>query len=351
MNNRDKISVLIVDDSFFFRKIIRDILSFDSDIKVVGEVVNGKEAVKEAQRLNPDVITMDYLMPVMDGLTATKEIIKTVKPLPAIIMLSAITERGAYETLMSLNAGAVDFILKPFLGESELEIEKIAEIEKIKEELIIKIKIAARANIYRFGGAADNIFSRKKENYKEPSKIIIIGASTGGPPLLENILVQIPVEFSGAILIIQHMPAYFTKIFSQRLNEISKIIVEEAKEGRKISAGLTLVAPGDFQMGIKKGKILLIEKNYDSYFNPSIDFTMSSCAAAFKDKIVGIILSGMGEDGKEGIKSLKAAGGYIIAQDPETAVVGSMPESIIKEGLTDEIIPPNKIAKRIMELS
>ena len=348
---KNKIRVLIVDDSFFMRKLLREILDSDSEIEVIGEAKNGAEAIGEASRLKPDVITMDYKMPKLNGAQATEKILEGPEPLPVIIMLSAYARKEAKETLKILRAGAVDFILKPS-GELSLD------IDKIKEEIIRKIKIASRAKIQRH----KPLRIKEKKSIKERKsaiKVVIIGASTGGPPVLENIISKLPSSLAAAVLVIQHMPAHFTKIFAERLSEISEIPVKEAEENDIIKIGQVIVARGGFQMKIKEendGKIskkmIYLTKEPGKYgLCPSIDVSMLSASRVYFNQIVGVILTGMGEDGLEGIKAIKAVHGYVIVQEPVTAVIDSMPKAIIKNGLADEILPPDKIAQRIVELS
>jgi len=346
-----KIRVLVVDDSFFMRKLLRDLIIKDVQIEVVGQAKDGFQAIAEAARLKPDVITMDYNMPGMNGDEAIVKILKGTDPLPAIIMISAHTRTGAEETLRSLRAGAVDFILK---NSGELSLN----IDKKKEEIIDKIKLAAEARVIRHKKLKIDKSKKNKESKEAAGKIVVIGASTGGPPVVENILSAFPAKFDFSILIVQHMPKGFTERFAERLNRISKFLVREAKEGDKIKNGMALVAPGGFHVQIKRSKdkdssdrfIHLNEDSPQNGLRPSIDVLMNSVAHIYADNVIGIILTGMGCDGKEGMRAIKTVYGKTLVQSPETAVISSMPNSVIEAGLSDEILSPEKIADRVMKM-
>ncbi len=346
-----KIRVLIVDDSFFMRKLLLDILSSDAEIEVVGEAKDGVEAVLAAARLKPDVITMDYLMPKMNGRDSIEKIMQGAEPVPRIIMLSAHAEEGAETTLQCLAAGCVDFVLKPS-GELSLD------IEKIKKEIISKVKMAANAR-FRFFGKTNRQVKKKVAIEKHALKVVAIGASTGGPPILEQIISSLSADLDMAVLVVQHMPAYFTKTFAERLDKITHFSVKEAEEGDVVKVGMVFVAPGEFHMELEKkseeensGVVIHLTKTPPkNEFRPSIDVLMASAVRCYRNKIVGVILTGMGSDGLEGMRAVKNARGCTIVQNPETAVVDSMPKSVIDGGLADEILPPDKIAEKIAELS
>lgn len=345
------IKVLIVDDSFFMRKLLRELLSVDPQIEVVGEAHDGVEAIGEVIRLNPDVITMDYNMPRMNGIETIEHILKDTGRHPAIIMVSATTKEGAEETFACLRAGAVDYILKPS-GELSLDIEKIGS------EIISKIKVACNATVRKFEPLKEYRGPKTVKNVNT-QKIVAIGASTGGPPIIEDILAGLPGNLDAAVLITQHMPPNFTRSFAERLDRISELVVIEAAGGEEIKNGMGFVAPGGFHMllieekkqGVTKNYIKLTEDPLVNNFRPSVDVMMQSIAKKdCKEKCVGVILTGMGEDGREGIRAIKQAGGYIIAQEPRTAAVGTMPNAVIKAGIADAILTPLNIAKKILDL-
>lgn len=346
--SREKIKVLIVDDSFFMRKLLRKLLDSDPDIEVVGEAKDGKMAIEEILKLKPDVVTMDYNMPKMTGAEATREILKRAERPPAILMLSAYTKEGAEETFESLRAGAVDFITKPS-GELSLD------IDEIKSEILEKVKIAAKARVKKFKRLKSKVVREIKKIKKGKAKAIVIGASTGGPPVVEDILSELPANLQATVFIVQHMPKYFTESFAQRLDRFSKLRVKEAKSGDIVENGVGFVAPGNFHMRLRQSDskiIVQLTTEPPRYgLRPAIDITMISAGEIYGSNLIGIVLTGMGKDGTEGSAIIKKNGGYIIAQDPKTAAVASMPEAVIKEKLADEILPPEKIAKRIIELT
>ncbi|MEK7453108.1 MAG: chemotaxis response regulator protein-glutamate methylesterase [Patescibacteria group bacterium] len=353
-----KIRVLIVDDSFFMRKLLIEILSSSNEIEVIGSAKNGLEAISEAKRLKPDVITMDYQMPNMNGAQATEEILKDSESFPAVIMLSAFTKEEAEETFESLRAGAVDFIVKPS-GELSLD------INKLKDKIIARIKMAAMAHVKK-RKVLDEIVQKsfikgkkRDDDIEESSvKIVVIGASTGGPPVIEDIIITFSQNFSAPILIVQHMPEHFTKSFAERLNKVSKIPVKEAEEGDLVRAGQIFIAPGGFHMKVQKRddnkleKFIHLTKEPAIHgLRPSIDVLMNSVAHNYVNQIIGVILTGMGSDGMEGMRAIKTVYGHTIVQAPETAVIDSMPRAVIDSGLADYILPPEEIMKKIVELS
>lgn len=354
MNHQHKIKILIADDSFFMRKLLARLLTNESDIEVVGEAKDGKEIVELAKHLRPDVITMDYNMPELNGAMATREILSDSNFHPAIIMLSAFTKEGAQETLECLHAGAVDFLQKPS-GELSLDIDKVGD------ELLQKIRVAAHAHV-RIRMESKKVYKpipvlkkpllngRKKEGV--PKWLILIGASTGGPPVVEEILAHMHPNMDAAILIVQHMPPHFTKSFAQRLDKFTPFTVNEAKEGDKIVEGTVLVAPGDFHMKIQHAhneqySVHLTQDPVVSGIRPSIDVLFFSAVKRWEGKIIAVELTGMGQDGLDGMHALKAAGAYVVVQDLHTAVVESMPGEVIRAGLADEILSPQAIAQYI----
>lgn len=348
---RNKIKVLIVDDSFFMRKLLRELLEVDPDIEIVGEARDGAEAIGEVVRLSPDVVTMDYNMPRMNGADTVCHILNDTGRRPAVIMLSATTTQGAEETFACLRAGAVDYIVKPS-GELSLDIETIAE------EIIAKVKVASRAHIRKYEPL--QVYVGKKNRRNESSQqIIAIGASTGGPPALEDIVSKLPGSLGAAVLITQHMPPNFTRSFAERLDRVSELVIHEAMEGEEVKNGMGYVAPGGYHMVLRQEKNGALVKNFIhltldppvNNFRPSVDVMFRSVAQnGYMNKTIGVILTGMGEDGREGMRTLKDAGAHVFAQDPKTAAVASMPNAVINAGLADEVLPPEAIAQRILDL-
>jgi two-component system, chemotaxis family, protein-glutamate methylesterase/glutaminase len=349
MHQLTPIRVLVVDDSFFMRKLLCELLEKDPSIEVVGNAKDGIEALGQAVKLKPDVITMDLNMPRMNGLTATGAILKEPGHLPAIVMISAFTAVDAKETLECLRAGAVDYVQKPS-GELSLDIEKIAD------EIIRKIKMAARAHVYRHKEIPLKD-QKEKVEIRHATKVIVIGASTGGPPVVEDIIAGLPVNLGAAVLIAQHMPGYFTDKFAARLDGMSSLPVKEAEDSEAVKANTVYLTPGGFDTTLVRkaedGRCFIKLKkveNTKGKLVPSIDRLMESAAEVYSGKVLGIELTGMGKDGLAGAKAIKKSGGYFIAQSPDTAVVSSMPDEIIEAKLANEILSPKEIIKRIGEI-
>lgn len=355
-NNRlvedaETVRVLVVDDSFFMRTLVSDMLNSDPDIKVVGAAKDGNDALEKLKTLRPDVITLDYLMPGLSGLRTLKRIMRE-RPTP-VIMLSAYTEEGTAATIECLEAGAVDFVLKPSGAVS-------VDIEKVKDKLTAKIKRASKVNIQKI----KSILARKRvKQFLAPGvvvkeKVFVIGSSTGGPSVLELILSELPSNFPAAILIVQHMPAKFTNSLAERLNRMSEIVVKEAEGGDVIEPGKAYVAPGDFHMTVKRimtegATRAIISLNQGPQVHglrPSVDVTMKSVADVYGENAVGIILTGMGRDGAEGMRAIKRRNGKTIAQDEATSLIYGMPREVIEKGDADYVFPVFEISQGIIQL-
>lgn len=350
----NKIRVLVVDDSALMRLSISDILNSDKGIEVVATARDGEEGIKKITELKPDVVTLDIEMPRLDGLNALGYIMSEI-PTP-VVMVSAYTQRGAEATLRALEYGAVDFVPKPSGTISR-------NIETIGNELIAKVKVAAAVDL-------DNLeFIRPKktsENYIKPKpkknvpgvKVIAIGASTGGPRALGEILPQLDSDIPAGLLIVQHMPTGFTKSFAARLDKESKVGVKEAEVGDRIEQGMVLIAPGDYHMTVRRettgnGTTGVVSLNQDPPvfgLRPTVDVMMLSVAEVYDDKTVGVILTGMGSDGAKGMKAIKENKGKTIAQGKDTCVVYGMPKAAIEKGIVDKVVPLNKIAEQIMKM-
>jgi two-component system chemotaxis response regulator CheB len=336
-----KLRVLVVDDSGYVITAVSNKLNADPEIEVIGSARNGIEAVEKVKSLKPDVVTMDVIMPEMDGIAALEEIMEQC-PTP-VVMLSALTSENAETTLKALELGAVDFFLKP------------SAINPVSDDtLAAKIKTAAKSNLIKNGHRAKKIGVDRKGISKEKSstfkKLVVIGASTGGPRSLMQIVPALPVDMPAAILIVQHLPPVFTRSLAERLDQVSQINVEEAGEGSIASEGRILVAPGDYHMLIESGgKIRLDQGPHVLGVRPAVDVTMKSAAAKFGAAVVGVILTGMGIDGTQGASYVKGAGGTVLAQDEATSAVYGMPMSVVKAGLADQVLPLDKIADGIIE--
>ena len=336
-----KIRVLVVDDSRYVITAVTNRLNADPEIEVIGSAHDGIEAIKKVKSLKPDVITLDVIMPEMDGITTLKKIMEEC-PTP-VVMLSALTSENAETTIKALEIGAVDFFLKPSA------INPVAD-----NTLADKIKVAARCKLVKNGQFAADTISIKKginsDNHSAFKKLVVVGASTGGPRSLMQIIPALPADIPAAFLIVQHLPPTFTKSLADRLNHVAQMNVEEAREGSIASKGKILVAPGDFHMLVEDGgKIKLNQRPHILGVRPAADITMKSAAAKYGSSVIGVILTGMGIDGTAGASFIKSAGGKVLAQDEATSAVYGMPMSVAKAGYADQILPLHKIADAIVE--
>lgn len=346
------VKVLIVDDSAFMRNALSNMLSSDPEIQIVGKAKDGLEAIELVEKLKPHIVTMDVEMPRMDGITALKHIMER-NPVP-VIMVSSLTVEGAKVTLDALEYGAVDFIPKNL---SDLSLN----IVKIKEILIEKIKHIARRGLVRRSvrPVADKTIEIPKPIPSRTTgerriNLVSIGTSTGGPKALQEILPRLPKDFPTPIVIAQHMPPNFTKPFAERLNQLSQIIVKEAEDGEPLKNGVAYIAPGSGHMRVIRTKPIetnihisaTFEENY--IYKPSVDALMLSVAEFFPGRALGVILTGMGNDGLKGLIALKKTGGRVFAQNEETCVVYGMPRAVIEAGIADKILPLEEIAGEII---
>ncbi len=351
------IKVLVVDDSTLVRKIITESLESDPLIKVVGAAENGEMAVKLTKELNPDVITMDIEMPVMDGLTALRTIIST-NPKP-VIMLSVFTQHGAEETFKALEYGAVDFIPKPSSMVS-LSINDIAELLRSKVKSVSQSRVDSgetplrkRTAVEAAGTAADKKPAFPADRKSASSRIVGIGTSTGGPAALMQVFTNIPPNFPSSILVVQHMPEGFTRAFAERLDTMSQLKVKEAQDMDQVLPGCAYVAPGNQHIAIEEKNnnryVRVFQGEKVSGHRPSIDVLFDSMAATTGRNTVAVIMTGMGRDGAEGITRIREAGGKTIAQNEETSIVYGMNRVAVEKGGIDDIVPLSEIPKKIVE--
>jgi two-component system, chemotaxis family, protein-glutamate methylesterase/glutaminase len=338
-----KIRVLVVDDSIYVVKAVSRRLAAEPGIEVIDTASNGVQAIEKVKALKPDVVTLDVVMPEMDGLTALKYIMMEC-PTP-IVMLSALTSDNAEPTIRALEYGAVDFFLKP----SSL---KPYGVNDEDNTLVAKIKMAAKQDVSGKGTPMPRSSIKKKsspQEHEDFKKLVIIGTSTGGPRALMQLVPSLPKNISAGILIVQHMPPMFTKSLAERLDLASEIHVAEAGEGDEIQRGVALMAPGDFHMVVNdKGQINPTQDPPVLGVRPAVNVTMKSVADVYKDNTLGIVLTGMGMDGTEGSMYIKAAGGTVLAQDEATCAVFGMPASVINAGRADKVVPLNKMAMEII---
>ncbi|GAQ94236.1 two-component system, chemotaxis family, response regulator CheB [Thermodesulfovibrio aggregans] len=347
------IKVLVVDDSAFMRRAITSMLQEDPEIKVIGTARDGLEAVQMVQELKPDVVTMDVEMPRMDGITALKEIMQKC-PVP-VIMVSSLTTEGAKVTIEALELGAVDFIPKNL---AELSVN----IVKIKGMLIDKIKTIGKRGIVKRKPVVKPSEPKIEVPKIEMPKtrvtterkvgIVSIGTSTGGPKALQEIIPKLPKDFPVPVVIAQHMPPNFTKPFAERLDQLSQLSVKEAEEGEPIKPGIVYIAPGRGHMRIKRRGIetyvSISEDKEEFIYRPSVDVLMMSVAECYPGRTLGVILTGMGNDGAKGCKKIKETGGRVFAQNEETCVVYGMPRAVVEAGLADKVVPLEEMAGEII---
>ena len=376
------VSVLVVDDSGFFRKRLTEILTASGQIKVVGVATNGREGVELAEKLRPDVITMDYEMPVMDGISAVREIMKR-HPAP-VLMFSSLTYEGARVTLDALEAGAVDFLPKNF--------EEIArdssQLQKILIERVLDVAGSrpgakpsappptapppsprspspARRSVPERPAVPDRSSRPSAPEPEAPARrsirrgpakhysVVAIGTSTGGPVALQRVLMALPAGFPAPVVLVQHMPASFTPAFAERLNKLCQIEVRQAEDGEMLKPGVALLAPGGKQMMIEnrggQGRVRILPGDDRLNYKPCVDVTFGSLARSFPGKTLGLILTGMGSDGKEGCRLMKQSGSDIWSQDEKTSVIYGMPMAVAKAGLSDEILALDDIGPRLAD--
>jgi len=343
----DTVRVLVVDDSALMRKLIPAILARDPSIEVVGTAMDGAFALKKIEELRPDVVTLDLEMPRMDGMETLRLIMRRA-PLP-VILLSTHSKEGAYSTLKALALGAVDFIAKPTDAAA-------GHLETIADLLIEKIKVAKRAAGRKLPPAMVAIdppgLKKGTRSALPPSRIIAIGISTGGPNALQYVLSQIPADFPCSILVVQHMPEGFTEMFARRLDECCALDVHEAKSGDLLIAGRVLICPGNRHMMVRRmprGEMVVLSDTPPiNGHRPSADVLFHSVAQEFGLTSVGIIMTGMGEDGAEGIGAIKAAGGMTIAQSEETCVVSGMPRAAMMKGFVQKVLPLDTLGAHLI---
>ncbi len=346
---KEKIRAFVVDDSSFVVMSVIKKLQADPEIEVVGSARNGLEALEKIKVLKPDVITLDVIMPEMDGLTTLQHIMKEM-PAP-VVMLSALTSEGADTTVKALEMGAVDFFLKP----SAL---RPTGDENAADTLINKIKRAARAKII---GTKPVIVPEVNRNITTGHKstlrlgydcpVVMIGSSTGGPRALMQIIPFLPKDFPAAVLVVQHMPPLFTKSLADRLNQASQIPVAEAADGNMVEPGRALMAPGGFHMIATKGNRIRLNQDPPVLgVRPCIDITMKSVADVYGSCSIGVVLTGMGTDGTLGTSLIKAKGGKSIVQDESSCAVYGMPQSVVKAGLADKVLHIDRIAEELTVL-
>ena len=350
------VRVVVADDSPFTCQLLATYLQSSPDFLVVGTAPDGAQAIKQIRELRPDLVTLDLNMPGMSGMEAL-DIIMSECPLP-VVVVSGVSRQAADMTLLALNHGAVDFIFKYVPG---IDTDPLA----LREEILSKARLAAQIKVVR------SLHSHRSLPHVEdqpPLKlpelsaqavrpffqgnVIVIGASTGGPVALRTLVCDLPVDFQDAVVIVQHMPPEFTRVFAAHLEQQARLKVQEAKSGDPIRSGVVLVAPGGYHLLFNPdGRIELSQGVEIAGHRPSIDVTMQSAAQVFGAHTRGVVLTGMGEDGSMGLLAIRSKGGRTFAQDEQSSIVYGMPQRAIKKGLADYIAPPAEIARLLCSAS
>ena len=352
----DRIRVLIVDDSALMRRALKEIMMTDPSLEVVGTARDGQDAIEKVHELKPDVVTMDINMPVMDGLTSMQHILSDYPEMP-VLMVSSLTAEGALTTFEALELGAFDYVAKPSGTVS-------TDIHVVGKEIIQKVKLAyksvnkksIRERIQRRSIVTPPkkvVPVRKPDSTrsKELTKVVVIGISTGGPGTLMEVLPKLPPELRAAVIIIQHMPPSFTPSFAKRLNDACLIPVKEAEAGDILQNGRGYLGPGGYQLVVRGGGgTIRLSSSPKTVFMPSVNVTMESVLDTYGgENVIGVLMTGMGDDGADAMVKIRRAGGFTIAEDESTAVVFGMPREAIERGGAEIVLPSYKIPDAIIK--
>ena len=347
-----KVRVLVVDDSAFFRSRITHVLERSGEIEIIGQAANGQEAVDMTGRLRPDLITMDVEMPVLDGISAVRQIMA--RHPTDVLMFSALTQEGARATLDALEAGAVDFLPKHNVGGNAsadsngpclrdrimaLSARRRGGLEIVRPV----VEVEARTSLAH---------TRRSAKLNRSVELVVIGASTGGPVALQNVLTALPAGFNVPVLVAVHMPAAFTTTFADRLNHLCQLEVSEASDKAPLRRGQILISPGGMQTLVEgqPGALRVnVQKSKDQLYKPSVDLCFGSAARVLNGNVLAVVLTGMGADGKHGAKLLKDRGASVWSQDEASCTVYGMPQAVEKAGLSDRVMPLHAIGPAIAE--
>ena len=340
--------VLVVDDSAYVRKVIKQMLSRSPFIEVVGAARDGQEALEMVEQFQPDVVTCDLIMPVLDGVGFVREQMSR-RPIPIVIV--SIANDGSELALTALDAGAVDFVQKP----TALATEKMFEIN---DELVEKVKTAAGVQMARLQTtlAREPTVSLPTDAPRAGLvDIVVLGISTGGPQALKYLIPQLPVDFPIPLVLVMHMPVGYTEMYAQKLDEISRLKVSEAREGDIVKAGAVLIAPAGRHLTLNRqtnGSVVahLDARPFDSVHRPSVDVLFQSAAKLYGSRTLGVVMTGMGSDGKQGSAWIKSQGGLIFTEAEQSCIVYGMPLSVVEAGLSDKSVPLERMAQTILEV-
>jgi len=347
-----KINVLVVDDSEYNREVITRMLESSSRITVVGSAADGEEAIERVVRFKPDFITLDLEMPRMDGFTFLRWLMRSM-PLPVVVVSSKADDKSV---IRALEFGAVDFLPKPIGPQSSMEDLRTELVKKVlafadTEMTKVRTSVAIIEEAARQG--PEKLRKRQAAPAKAEYDVLAIGASTGGPPAIQAIVTVLPKDFPLPIIVSQHMPAKFTKFFAERLDKLSQLKVKEADEGDLLTPGRVLIAPGGMHMALGRAKggvkVELKEPDGKDKYVPSVNVMMRSAAMNYGGRVLGIILTGMGNDGKEGMQMIKGMGGLTLAESQETAVIFGMPKEAVMAGAVDRVVPLGGMASEILD--
>jgi two-component system chemotaxis response regulator CheB len=342
--------VLVVDDSAYVRKVVREMLSRSPFIEVVGAARDGAEALELVEELDPDVVTCDLIMPVMDGPAFVREQMRR-RPVPILVM--SVASETAEEALAALEAGAVDFLRKP----TALATEKIFEVG---DELIEKVKMAAGVPVTRLR-AAEAPADPEPTSHPPAARgrglvdVVVLGISTGGPQALRHLVPQLPADCPTPVVVVMHMPVGYTEAYAARLDEVSPLSVREAREGEELRPGAVLLAPAGMHLTLRRARGGAVVTHLDLephglLFRPSVDVLFRSAAEVFHERTLGVVMTGMGSDGKQGSAWIKAKGGLVFTEAEETCIVYGMPGAVYDAGLSDRTVPLGRMASAILEV-
>jgi two-component system, chemotaxis family, protein-glutamate methylesterase/glutaminase len=340
------VRVLVVDDSVVCRKLVCEALAGIPEIEVAGTASTGAIALAKIPRLNPDVVTLDIEMPGMNGIQTLSEIRKLYPKLP-VIMFSSVTERGAGVTLEALSLGASDYATKPSPSDSPA-----GAVEQVRRELAEKIVSLAHRDRRPNAAAPRPAPAPGRKSRGQRIDVLAIGISTGGPNALVEVVPRLPEDFAVPVVIVQHMPPLFTRLLAERLNSLSRLVVQEAEAGRKLEPGQVWIAPGDYHLTLeRKGRDVVVNLNQDPPENscrPAVDVLFRSVAQVYGANALGVVMTGMGTDGARGAAQIREAGGEILVQDEASSVVWGMPGAVVNAGMADKICPLPEISQEVV---
>jgi two-component system, chemotaxis family, protein-glutamate methylesterase/glutaminase len=340
----DRVRVLVVDDSAYVRKVVKEMLSRSPMVEVVGTARDGDEALEMVDRLKPDVVTCDLIMPATDGVEFIRKQM-ALRPIPIVVV--SIAAESSERVLSALDAGAVDFVQKP----TALATEKILEIA---EDLVAKVKAAAGAPVARLHQPAVIASAPITTSFNNRYDLVVIGVSTGGPQGLKAVIPRLPATFPAPVAIVLHMPIGYTDAYAKRLDETSALTVVEAREGDVVRPGMVFVAPSGRHLTFRRDSNGVVRTQLDvspldTPHRPSVDVLFQSASAVYGDRVLALVMTGMGDDGRQGAAWIKARGGTVLTEAEETCVVYGMPRSIVEAGLSDDSIPLDRLTEAIVE--